>query len=90
MSFFNKTNQDAPRTSSPLEMIRAAVGISSQKNSFVEDEQVIRDKVSRNLEDSDDEFQIQVLDFSDQSSDENLDEQTEKIEKRANLLGEAL
>ena len=46
--------------------------------------------MSRNLEDSDDEFQIQVLDFSDQSSDENLDEQTEKIEKRANLLGEAL
>ena len=55
MSFFNKTNQDGPRASSPLEMIRAAVGISSQKNSFVEDDQVIRDRMSRNLEDSDDE-----------------------------------
>ena len=74
MSFFNKRKKHAPRTSSPLEMIAAAVGISSQKNSFHESEKAIRDKMSRELENSDDDFQIQVLDFSDQSSDENLDE----------------
>ena len=55
-------------------MIAAAVGISSQKNSFHESEKAIRDKMSREFENSDDDFQIQVLDFSDQSSDENLDE----------------
>ena len=71
MSFFNKTRQHEPRTSSPLEMIRAAVGISSQKNSFHESEQGIHDN-SRNFEDSEDEFEMyQVLDLCEQNSDED-------------------